>query len=150
MIMGVVCPPLHMLAPNMPLLLPCCLCDPFLQASSGGGAAAALGSCGPAAAAAVAAAAGGKFSKPQRQVEAVKVACQLLESGGAGKVVVAGKGDWAAARQAVDQALDAAAGNAKLSAGLQRLEGLLDLPSEQGKRGPKQGAKGGAAKKQKA
>ena len=77
------------------------------------------------------------------------MACQLLESGGAGKVV-AGKGDWAAARQAVEQALDAAAGNAKLSAGLQRLDGLLDLPSEQGKRGPKQGAKGGAAKKQKA
>ena len=143
--MGGVRPSLPMLSSNVPLP-PCCLCNSFLQASSGG-AASALGSCGPAAAAAVAAAAGGKFSKPQRQVEAVKVACQLLESGGAGKLA-AGKGDWAAARQAVDQALDAAAGNAKLSAGLQRLEGLLDLSSEQGKRGPKQGAKG-PAKKQK-
>lgn len=124
----------------------------------GSGAPAALSSYGPSAAAAVSAAASGPFSKPQRQVEAVKVACQLLQSaGGVAKLAAADKGSWQQAREAVQQALDAEVGNVKLAGSLGRLEGLLTAaPAEQqqGKRGGTQRAKqaapkGNATKKQK-
>ena len=110
-----------------------------------------LSSCGPAAATAVLAAVSGPFSKPQRQVETVKAACQLLEGAGAAKLA-AGRGGWQEVRQAVQKALDdTTADNPKLSAALQRLDGLLaEQPSEQGKRGKAAGGKGGSAKKQKA
>lgn len=106
-----------------------------------------LASCGPAAAAAVLAAVSGPFSRPQRQVEALKAGCQLLQAGG-GTRLSAGKGGWAAVQQAVQQALDGAGDNAKLAAALQRMEGLLaEQPSEQGKRGKQAiGGKGGPKK----
>ena len=94
------------------------------------------------------AATGSQFSKAQRQVDAVKTCCQLLEVTAASKAL-GGKGNWQEARQAAERALDAAAGHAKLAGSLQRLCALLaELPSEQGKRA-KQGNKGGAVKKQK-
>ena len=95
------------------------------------------------------AAAGGQHSKPQRHVEAAKAACQLLEGAG-GTKLAAGKGGWQEARLTVQRAQDAAAGNPKLAAALQRLEGLLaEQPSEEGKRGKKEGKPAGAAKKPK-
>lgn len=124
---------------------------------SAGGAPKSLSGCGPALAAATLAAVKGPFSKPQRHVEALKLACQALESGGGAKLQ-AGKGAWQDVKAAAAAAQDSAADNPKLCAALTRLEGLLEgAPAEQqqqqqgGKRGKPAAAaaapKGGPAKK---
>lgn len=124
--------------------------------SAGSGAPKSLSGCGPALAAATLAAVKGPFSKPQRHVEALKLACQALESA-AGAKLPAGKGGWQDVKAAAAAVQDSAADNPKLCAALSRLEGLLaDAPAQQqqqqqqgGKRG-KGGAaapKGGPAKK---
>jgi hypothetical protein len=99
---------------------------------------------------------GGKYSKPQRQVEAAKIACLLVESGGgAAKLASGGKqggssaAAWKQAAAATATALDAAAGNPKLAAALERLEGLLAGDAGKGSKRAKQGSKPAAAKKQK-
>lgn len=125
--------------------------------SAGGGAPKSLSSCGPALAAATLAAVKGPFSKPQRHVEALKLACQALESGGGAKLP-AGKGGWQDVKAAAAAAQDSAADNPKLCAALTRLEGLLaEAPAAQqqqqqqggkrGKGGATAAAKGGPVKK---
>lgn len=102
-------------------------------------------------AAAALAAVRGPFAKPQRQVEAVKLVCQALESGGGAAKLPAGKGGWQEVKMAEAAAQDSAANNPKLCAALARLEGMLaEAPVEQGKRSKGTAApKGGPAKKQK-
>jgi len=126
--------------------------------SAGSGAPKSLSSCGPALAAASLAAVKGPFSKPQRHVEALKLACQALESSGGAKLP-AGKGGWQDVKAAAAAAQDSAADNPKLCAALTRLEGLLaEAPAGQqqqqqqqggkrGKGGAAAAAKGGPAKK---
>lgn len=115
--------------------------------SAGSGAPKSLSSCGPALAAASLAAVKGPFSKPQRHVEALKLACQALESSGGAKLP-AGKGGWQDVKAAAAAAQDSAADNPKLCAALTRLEGLLaEAPAveqQQQQQGGKRG-KGGAA-----
>lgn len=108
-----------------------------------------LKSCGPAVAAAVTAAVLGPFAKPQRHLEAVAAACQVLESAEAAQIVH-GKGGWHEARQATEQALGDASSSPKLAAALQRLEALLaEAPVGQGKRGKLPAGRAASAKKQK-
>lgn len=112
--------------------------------SAGSGAPKSLSGCGPALATATLAAVKGPFSKPQRHVEALKLACQALESA-AGAKLPAGKGGWQDVKAAAAAVQDSAADNPKLCAALSRLEGLLaDAPAQQQQQGGKRG-KGGAA-----
>ena len=123
------------------LLRPC-----HLQAG-GGGTPAALSGGDPALVAAVLAAVSGQFSKPQRQVEAAKAACLVVEGAGG---ATGGKA-WQQVQQAAQCVADGA--DPKLAAALQRLEELLEAPAPSeagGKRGKADGAaKAPAAKKQK-
>lgn len=112
----------------------------------------ALAASGPSVAAAVQAAAAGQFGKAARQVDALKIACQLVEAAGKASTTGAagakakGGPSWAEARAAVAAAADGAAGNLKLSAALQRLEGLLDkMPAQAGGGTPASGAAPAAA-----
>ena len=72
----------------------------------------------------------GQFEKAQRQVEAVKVATLLLAGAKPSKRVAGDRSGiiWQEALAATEQAMDtAAAGNPKLLASLQRLEGTLEV-----------------------
>lgn len=119
--------------------------------SAGGSAPSSLRGCGPAMAAAALAAVRGPFAKPQRHVEAVKLACQALQSGGGATKLAAGKSGWQEVRSAAAAAQDSAADNPKLCAALAQLEGLLAEVAEHGKRGKGAAApRGGPTKRQKA
>ena len=102
--------------------------------------------------AAVLAAVSKQYSKSQRHVEALKVACELIEHVRSAKSVSGSNGGWREVQHATACALHAAAGDAKLVTAFRRVENLLAEETRITEQGSKHAGPGGkaarAAKKQ--